>query len=96
LKEQKQLLKDLLLEENNSQRLNQHGDQNPTRKIVYNNSSRKLTAEQEKLLELGLNFSITPNKFPLLEYIAAAEDLCQSLEGFGDDESLEKAQKSEM
>jgi hypothetical protein len=42
---------------------------------------------------LGLNFSITPNKFPLLEYIAAAEDLCQSLEGFGDDESLEKAQK---
>ena len=42
---------------------------------------------------MGLNFSITPNKFPLLEYIAAAEDLCQSLEGFGDDESLEKAQK---
>jgi len=32
-------------------------------------------------------------KFPLLEYIAAAEDLCQSLEGFGDDESIEKAQK---
>jgi hypothetical protein len=93
LKEEKQLLKDLSLEENNNQRLNQHGDQNPTKKIVYNNSSRKLTAEQEKLLELGLNFSITPNKFPLLEYIAAAEDLCQSLEGFGDDESLEKAQK---
>ena len=63
------------------------------RKIIYNNSRKKLTAEQEKLLELGLNFSITPNKFPLLEYIAAAEDLCQSLEGFGDDESLEKAQK---
>ena len=93
MKEEKQLLKDLSLEENNNQRLNQHGDQNPTKKIVYNNSSRKLTAEQEKLLELGLNFSITPNKFPLLEYIAAAEDLCQSLEGFGDDESLEKAQK---
>ena len=65
--------------------MNQHGDQNPTKKIVSNNSS--------KHLELGLNFSITPNKFPLLEYIAAAEDLCQSLEGFGDDESLEKAQK---
>jgi len=93
LKKEKQLLKDLSQEEYNNQRLNQHGNQNPTKKIVYNNSSRKLTAEQEKLLELGLNFSITPNKFPLLEYIAAAEDLCQSLEGFGDDESLERAQK---
>ena len=52
-----------------------------------------MTADQEKLLELGLNFSITPRKFPLLEYIAAAEDLCQSLEGFGDDEWIEKEQK---
>ena len=63
------------------------------RKIIYNNSRKKLSAEQEKLLELGLNFSITPNKFPLLEYIAAAEDLCQSLEGFGDDGESTKNQK---
>jgi hypothetical protein len=93
LKEEKQLLKDLLLEESKNKGQNQSGDINPMRKIIYNNSRKKLSAEQEKLLELGLNFSITPNKFPLLEYIAAAEDLCQSLEGFGDDESLEKAQK---
>ena len=93
LKAEKQLLKDLLLEESKNKGQNQSGDINPMRKIIYNNSRKKLSAEQEKLLELGLNFSITPNKFPLLEYIAAAEDLCQSLEGFGDDESLEKAQK---
>ena len=57
--------------------------QNPARKIIYNNSKKKLTSHQEKLLELGLNFAVTPKKFPLLEYIAAAEDLCLSLEGYG-------------
>ena len=94
LLEEKQMLKDLSLEEKNNARIYQQAEENPTKKkIVYNNSSKKLTAHQEKLLELGLNFSITPRKFPLLEYIAAAEDLCQSLEGFGDDESIEKAQK---
>ena len=94
LLEEKQMLKDLSLEEKNNARIYQQAEENPTKKkIVYNNSSKKLTADQEKLLELGLNFSITPRKFPLLEYIAAAEDLCQSLEGFGDDESIEKAQK---
>ena len=67
----------------------------PQRKFIYNNSSKILTREQKKLLELGLNFSVTPNKFPLIEYIAAAENLCQSLEELQDDESLEKAQKSE-
>ena len=45
------------------------------------------------MLELGLNFAVTQKKFPLLEYIAAAEDLCQSLGERGDDESMEKAQK---
>ena len=42
----------------------------PIKKIVNNNSSKKLTSDQEKLLELGLNFAITPKKFPLFEYIA--------------------------
>ena len=65
----------------------------PLKKIVYNNSSKVLTAKQEKLLELGLNFAVTPKKFPLVEYIAATENLCQSLEELGDDESMEKAQK---
>ena len=65
----------------------------PMRKFVYNNSSKKLTSDQEKLLELGLNFAITPRKFPLLQHIAAAEDLCMSLEEYGDDESVEKAQR---
>ena len=75
LLEEKQMLKDLSLEEKNNVRIYQQAEENPTKKkIVYNNSSKKLTADQEKLFELGLNFSITPRKFPLLEYIAAAED----------------------
>ena len=65
----------------------------PKRKCIYNNSSKILTEEQKKFLKLGLNFSVTPNKFPLIEYIAAAENLCQSLEELQDDESLEKTQK---
>ena len=32
-------------------------------------------------------------KFPSIEYIAAAEDLCQSLQEHGDDESMEQEQK---
>ena len=42
---------------------------------------------------MGLNFAITPKKFPLIEYITAAEKLCQSIEQIGDDESIEKAQQ---
>ena len=66
----------------------------PRKKVVYNNSSKKLSPKQEKLLELGLSFAITPKRFPLLEYIAATENLCKSLEDCEDDESMEKAQKS--
>ena len=40
---------------------------------------------------MGLNFGITPKKFPLIEYIQAAELLCQKLEEGGDAESVEKA-----
>jgi len=65
----------------------------PRKQVVYNNSSKKLSPKQEKLLELGLSFAITPKKFPLLEYIAATENLCKSLEDCEDDESMEKAQK---
>jgi len=93
LLEEKQLLKELLFEESKEKRMNHPDSQNPARKIVYNNSKKKLTTHQEKLLELGLNFAVTPKKFPLLEYIAAAEDLCMSLEGYGDEESVVKAQK---
>ena len=42
---------------------------------------------QEKLLEMLVHFVFTPNKFPLLEYIAAAEDMCISLKGYGDGKS---------
>jgi len=63
------------------------------KKVIYNNSSKLLSPKQQKVLELGLNFAITPKKFPLLEYIAATENLCQALEEYGDDESVEKAQK---
>ena len=60
-------------------------------KVVYNNSSKKLTEEQLGLLSLGLNFGITPRKFPLLEYVTAAEVLCKKLEDIGDADSMEKA-----
>ena len=60
-------------------------------KVVYNNSSKQLTEEQIELLSLGLNFGVTPKKFPLLEYVTAAEVLCQRLEEVGDAESVEKA-----
>ena len=57
----------------------------------HNNSSKKLTGEQLEVLALGLNFGITPKKFPLVEYIQAVELLCQKLEEGGDTESVEKA-----
>ena len=61
------------------------------KKVVYNNSSKKLSEEQIHLLSLGLNFGITPKKFPLAEYVQATELLCQRLEEGDDDESVEKA-----
>ena len=61
------------------------------KKVVYNNSSRKFTEEQLEVLALGLNFGITPKKFPLVEYIQAAELLCQRLQEVGDADSVEKA-----
>ena len=80
LLEEKQLLSELILEKEKNKATNQPGVLNSVKKFIYNNSSKKLTTNQEKLLELGLNFAVTPKKFPVLEYIAAAEDLCQSLE----------------
>ena len=47
------------------------------KKLVYNNSSRKLTDKEIELLSLGLNFGLTPKKFPLVEYITATEVLCK-------------------
>ena len=44
------------------------------------------------LLSLGLSFGITPKKFPLGEYIAETENLCQSLEEIGDPDSMARAQ----
>ena len=61
------------------------------KKVVYNNSSKQLTKEQLEVLSLGLNFGVTPKKFPLVEYVQAAELLCQRLEEVGDSESVEKA-----
>jgi len=61
------------------------------KKVVYNNSSKKLSEDQVQLLSLGLNFGITPRKFPLAEYIQATELLCQRLEEGDEEESVEKA-----
>ena len=60
-------------------------------KVVYNNSSKKLTEGQLELLSLGLNFGVTPKTFPLLQYVTAAEVLCKKLEDIGDADSMEKA-----
>ena len=54
------------------------------KKVVYNNSSRVLTEKEIELLSLGLNFGMTPKKFPLVEYITATEVLCKSLEATGE------------
>ena len=52
------------------------------KKVVHNYSSKHLTEEQLEVLSLGLKFgiAIAPKKFPLVEYEAATEVLCQKLE----------------
>ena len=62
------------------------------KKIIYNNSKRVFNQREMDLLSLGLNFGITPKKFPLIKYIAATEKLCQSLEEIGDPDSMARAQ----
>ena len=62
------------------------------KKIIYNNSKRIFNQKEMNLLSLGLSFGITPKKFPLVEYIAATEKLCQSLEEIGDPDSMARAQ----
>ena len=62
------------------------------KKIIYNNSKRIFNQKEMDLLSLGLSFEITPKKFPLIEYIAATEKLCQSLEEIGDPNSTARAQ----
>ena len=81
-------LKDNQIQES---RAKQHKRVTVKKKVVYNNSSKKLTEEQMELLALGLNFGLTQSKFPLVEYETATEDLCQKLEKIGDAESIEKA-----
>ena len=60
--------------------------------MVYNNSSRVLSKKEIELLSLGLNFGLTPKKFPLVEYISATEMLCKSLEQTDQPDAIEKAQ----
>ena len=62
------------------------------KKIIYNNSSRQFNQKELDLLSLGLSFGITQKKFPLIEYIAATEKLCQSLEEIGHPDSIARAQ----
>ena len=51
--------------------------------------NKKFLSDQEKLFELEYNLAVTLKKLPLLEYITAAEDLCVSLEEYGDGESVD-------
>jgi hypothetical protein len=63
------------------------------RTIVYNNSIRDISDHEYALLARGLNFSITPKKFPFMEYISSTESLCQKWEMEQSDEALSKTQK---
>ena len=90
LDEEKKMM-DQIFEANNKNKSSGNNN-SPLKTVVYNNSKKVLSEKQLRILELGLNFAITPKKFPLIEYIAATESLCQSLEEYGDDESMEKAQ----
>ena len=58
-----------LFEENKMKYAEENENANPMKKIFYNNSSKSISRRQQKVLELGLTFAITPKKFPLLEYI---------------------------
>ena len=51
-----------------------------------------LSDKEMELLSLGLNFGLTPKKFPLVEYITATEMLCKSLEETEEPDAIEKAQ----
>ena len=62
------------------------------KKIIYNNSSCQFNQKELDLLSLGLSFGITLKKFLLIEYIAATEKLCHSLEEIGDPDSIARAQ----
>ena len=64
LLEEKKLLEELLKEENKNKNMREPDNLDPQRKFIYNNSSKILTEDQEKLVDLGLNFSVTPHKFP--------------------------------
>ena len=48
--------------------------------LIYNGSGIELTKEETKLLSLGLNFCVAPKKFPLVEHIAAIEQLCDVIQ----------------
>ena len=84
-------LRELRANKRESQNLKKKVQGGVKRKVVYNNSSKKLSEEQMELLALGLSFGIAPKKFPLIEYVTATEFLCQKLEECGDAESIEKA-----
>ena len=55
------------------------------------NSNSKCTEHEEQLLLLGLNYKISPTKFPIVKYIGSTEKLCQELESKKNPEEIEKA-----
>ena len=59
LNSEKKLMEELL-QANEVKNLNEVGSNNLLKKVIYNNSSKILPSKQQKVLELGLNFAITP------------------------------------
>ena len=55
------------------------------RQIIYNMAGKELDSHEKKVLSLGLNFKLTPRSFPVVEYVAAVENLCLNMEYRNDD-----------
>ena len=65
LNAEKKLMEELF-QANEVTNLNEVSRNKLSKKMIYNNSSKILASKQQKVLELGLNFAITPKRFPLL------------------------------
>ena len=62
------------------------------KQVVSNNSGQHTSKDNADMFTLGLNLSIAPTEFQLVEYITSAENLCQNLEKSNKQEDKTKAQ----
>ena len=53
--------------------------ENLQNKWVVNLSKRKMTSDETKLLKKGMNFAVTPQNFPVNDYVIGIESACRQL-----------------